>query len=235
VKCTRARFKIHFLFIKSFFIIILATISITHLQCFGFDLECAFSDVPYGWGQFVNPSNEFKCVVIDFIVRARDQIITSVNQDNTYFNLTVTKIYINSQVVHFLPERIEKFFPNINEVQIINSSLTEIDKFDLKAFKDLEFLNLPHNKLEVLKNDLFVFTPKLRYVYINNNNLKFIDERLFDVIRATNFLASFEFNPCIHFFFHNREGTNNFQEFKTEVKSRCREDEIEIFLGNKRF
>lgn len=193
-------------------------------QCQSFDLECEFTDVPYGWGPFWNPSNEHKCIVKNFILRARDQVITTINQEapNFHRNQTVTKLYINSQTIHFLPEGFENFFPNINELQIINSSLKIIDKFDLKSFENLEFLNLPHNNIEALNNDLFVFNPKLRYIYINNNNLKVIGEKVFDVLKATHFLASFEFNICTNFFFHNREGTNNFPEFKTEVKSKCK-------------
>lgn len=210
------------------YLIVFTSIFASYFQCFCFDLECEFSEVPYGWGSFWNPTNELRCTVKNFVVRAKDQVITTVNQKNSasYHNQTVTKVFISSQIVHFMPEGTENFFPNVNELQIINSSLKYIDKWDLKAFTDLEFLNLPHNSIEVIRNDLFIFNSKLRYVYLNNNNLKTIGENVFDILKATNFLASFEFNNCINFFFHNREGTNNFPEFKNEVKSRCKESKV---------
>jgi Leucine-rich repeat (LRR) protein len=167
------------------------------------------------------------------VVKSRDQIITSVDHDDRYFNKSVTKIFVDSQIVNFMPVRIDKFMPNIKEVQIINSSLKAIDKFDLKAFRQLEFLNLPFNHLEELKNDLFVFVPKLRYAYFNNNRLKVIGDRLFDTLENTNFLASFEFNVCIHFFFQNREVTKNtsFADFHSAVRNRCEDEEVSLNFG----
>jgi Leucine rich repeat len=191
-------------------------------------LECDYSTVPYGFGPFWNPTNEQQCTVKNFVVWTTSQVVTHVNQQNSTFyqDKPVTKLYIKSQIVHFFPEGIDNFFPSVNELQIINSSLKTIDKYDLMAFTNLEFLNLPYNSLEVLRNDLFVFNPKLRYIYLNNNNLKFIGENVFDVLKATNFLASLELNYCTNFFFHNREGTNNFPEFKGEVRSRCKVDSV---------
>lgn len=215
--------KIFFIIFSRNFIIC-TTVCTFVVICSCFDLECQFSEIPYGWGPFMNPSGDLKCTVQNFVVRAKDQVITSVNLQSSemHRNQSITKLYINSQIVHFIPGGFENFFPSIDEVQVINSSLKVIDKFDLKAFANLEFLNLPHNYLEVLHNDLFVFTPKLRYVYLNNNNLKIIGENVFDALKSTYFLASLESNNCINFFFHNREGQNNFPEFKNEVKSKCK-------------
>ena len=107
--------------------IIIAVISISNLQCRGFELTCEFTDIPYGWGPFINPTGEFKCVMKNVMVQTRDQIITSTNNNE---NLNVTKLYAENQTIHFLPARIDKFFPFINEVQIINSALKFIDRYE---------------------------------------------------------------------------------------------------------
>lgn len=62
----------------------------------------------------------------NIVVQTRDQIITSVNNKN---DRNVTKLYAEKQRIHFFPARIQKFFPFINEVQIINSALKFIDKY----------------------------------------------------------------------------------------------------------
>lgn len=159
----------------------------------GFNLVC----VDDNWNWEGEPSRE--CRVKYLKIDSQNENITSVDGEIEYQgdHQNTTTLFIDSQIVHFLPRRIEKFFPELKEIVIINSKLKSINKSDLKHFMRLNSLDLSGNGIESLDGDLFEFNPEIGYVNFSGNQIKFVGENIFNSLlklKHANFLE----NICIN-------------------------------------
>lgn len=159
----------------------------------GFNMDC----VDDNWNWEGEPSRE--CRVKYLRIDSHNENITSVDGDSEYQgnHQNTTTLFINSQIVHFMPHRIEKFFPELTEIAIINSKLKSINKSDLKHFMRLKSLDLRGNGLESLDGDLFEFNPEIEYINFSDNKIKFVEENVLNSLlklKHANFLE----NICIN-------------------------------------
>ena len=122
----------------------------------GFDLKC---EVKKGDWTFVGLI-EF-CETQNLNITSTNETITSVNGRTESTNMQA--IVIPSQLVHYLPKGIDKFFPNLKGLSVFNSNLKSVMQDDFKPFTQLKFVGFLRNDLETLDNDLFEFNPKLVY------------------------------------------------------------------------
>ncbi|KAG5666760.1 hypothetical protein PVAND_014770 [Polypedilum vanderplanki] len=108
----------------------------------------------------------------------------------------VTLFSINSQIVKYFPQNIDKIFKNLQTLTIRNCELKEISQKDLKNFKNLKFLQLARNKIVKIEKNLFKFNPKLELIDLFKNQLKVIDADTFDDLKNLNTLFLVD-NKCI--------------------------------------
>jgi hypothetical protein len=95
-----------------------------------------------------------------------------------------------------MPKGFEKFFPDLNQIAIVNSKLKAISKSDLIPFKNLTDLILYQNQIEVLENDLFERNLLLKMIDFESNKLQYIGENTLTPLTKLE-SADFELNPCI--------------------------------------
>ncbi|KAG4068567.1 hypothetical protein HA402_004908 [Bradysia odoriphaga] len=79
-------------------------------------------------------------------------------------------------------------FERISELDVSNNQISELDAESLKKLRDLEFIMLHHNEIEVLPLGLFDSNPKLYYIQLDNNKLKEIHVDTFQEHPDLNFL-----------------------------------------------
>lgn len=87
----------------------------------GIDLECEFKD-DSNWN-FVSGNG---CSVSNALITTQNQTVATINGKDFLFykDMPVVSIsFYGQQTVHFLPKGIEKFFPNLEGIEIYNSKL----------------------------------------------------------------------------------------------------------------
>ncbi|KAL7011224.1 hypothetical protein ACKWTF_014169 [Chironomus riparius] len=105
------------------------------------------------------------CVIGDFTVYHRNEnVIISLNQKSLEFNCFVA----TNKKLFYLPKNIGK---TLNIIEIKNSNLKEISSEVLQNYKDLKYLDLSGNKIEILEGNLFQFNTKLEDINLRNNKI----------------------------------------------------------------
>lgn len=103
---------------------------------------------------------------------------------------------MHDQIVHHLPNSLERFFPELNVLQIWSCGLRSLSQSDLKVFENLNELSVSGNEIEVLGSNLFSENLKLTKLDFSRNNLKHLGFNL--LIPLDNLIfADFYQNFCI--------------------------------------
>ena len=153
-------------------------------------LECEFRiDRWYG----------YSCLVKSLeIISESDRTITDVKgnqlegknfEDLKYFES-------RSKVLNYFPRNLEKFFENLEGINIQSGGLKEISVDDLKPFGEkLKYLFLWNNEIKILKSNLFDFNPNLKFLYLSHNKIEKVEKGTFDKLEK---LQEFDFenNEC---------------------------------------
>ncbi|KAG5670181.1 hypothetical protein PVAND_000461 [Polypedilum vanderplanki] len=97
--------------------------------------------------------------------------------------------------IRYFPLGLTKFFPNI-DVIFFEGGLREIHKEDLQQFgSKLKRVYMSYNSIEMLEKNLFVYNPNIEYIYLDDNNIKYVDPDVLDSLnRLTN--LGFSINYC---------------------------------------
>ncbi|KAG4070983.1 hypothetical protein HA402_001420 [Bradysia odoriphaga] len=143
-------------------LLILSSFS-SHSLCF--DLKC-------------DDTSNVRCVASDMVITSPNNRITSIN-GNTDPHQVYTELTINSQNVKFMPKNIATFFPELEKLEISNSSLEWIEQANINELTSLRTLNLSNNNIELLEKGLFDFNTKLEIISVRENNLKFVHQEIF--------------------------------------------------------
>jgi Leucine rich repeat len=157
-------------------------------------LNCKFENVV--WGAYTGP--QYTCVLLNEIsVQHGDKVtgITGQHQSGKS-NADVKGFYSEGKIVNFIPQNIEKFFPNIIALTCGNGNITEVNEEDFKPFLNLRVLGLWDNKIEVLEEHLFRGNPVLGEISFSNNKLRHISVNTFSILKPLTYLY-LDHNPCI--------------------------------------
>lgn len=161
-------------------------------QTFCFDLVGELNNKTTAW-RFTDRGLRF--IAKNVTVKQTQTSITSINGYNEILP-NVKILTIRNQTVHFIPEDIEKFFPELQGIEIFNSSLKVLEQKDLKPFVKLRELWLNQNKLETLSADLFKFNTELRMIVLNKNRIMSIGKYILVPLTKLE-IANFNNNNCI--------------------------------------
>lgn len=115
------------------------------------------------------------------------------------------------------PKRIEKFFPELEGLEIFNSSLKSITRNDLKPMWNLKLVHMSSNELKELDGDLFEETQKVHWVDFSDNKIKFVGENLLNNLKQLK-VANFENNTCI---FMTAAFPVEIAQLKRELREKC--------------
>ncbi|KAG5669992.1 hypothetical protein PVAND_000280 [Polypedilum vanderplanki] len=172
------------------FLIVLTILIISTSCVFSFTLECKFDDYLY--------EKNYKCDVEKLSVTTHNQIVSDVSGLHIprRTNADVIILSIDGQTAHYLPQGLDKFFPNVIYLNINKSGLKEITKNDLKNFPKLRNIAVRGNDIESLPSDLFEYNPEITNIGFASNKIKSIGK---DIFKSLNNLESVNLlrNTCI--------------------------------------
>lgn len=146
--------------------------------------------------------------VTNIVVRAYE--LKSTNAD-------VKLIKIHNQTCEEIPEKIGRFFINIEGIEIISSELKVIKKSSLEELKNIKYLNFMKNEVETLARDLFENNQMLQVVIICCNKLKVIGLEIFDHLHDIQHV-DLRRNICIS---QKSENKENLKIMKKEIEKKC--------------
>jgi Leucine-rich repeat (LRR) protein len=141
---------------------IIAVLLLCVLRLDAIDLQCSLESI--NWVILPGPG----CRALNVNVSSR-QTITSVNGQSNFQGLSYNKLHIKDQLVYYIPEGIEKFFPNLEAIAIQSSKLKKIDKKDFENFPKLKGLFLNLNEIEFIPGNLFEANPELVELEFSDN------------------------------------------------------------------
>jgi Leucine-rich repeat (LRR) protein len=143
----------------------------------------------------------YKCKVENFVAENKFDKIAVVNgiQKSDKTNQDVQFFIMENQICHYLPADIGVHFPNLNHVDIKNSSVLKIEQSSLKSMPNLKILYLKKNFISEIERDLFKFNPHLEFINFDDNRITKID---IDFIKNLQNIVSvsLERNECIDSF-----------------------------------
>ena len=104
-------------------------------------------------------------------------------------NIDVEAFWISGTQVEYFPRGLPTIFPRLTNVQVDGCGIKEISRKDFEGLGNLKILDLCNNELKSLPNDLFVETPKLHWIYIDDNKIERLSSQIFDPLDKTNLEA----------------------------------------------
>lgn len=161
----------------------------------------------------------YKCNVTNLNIQSENETMSGVGgvhkaqkQDSD-----VQILIIENQLCQFLPNDIDRHFPNAYHLDIRNSGLLTVDSKQMKMFPKLRHLYIRNNPIEVLPDNLFEFNPLLEFINLNDNRIKRIGENVFEPLTKLISL-SVERNICINNFALEEEPL---KELIKEIATKC--------------
>lgn len=166
----------------------------------------------------------YKCTITSICIVDTNTAINSWKGDHAVFKNAgdVTWLHIERQDVKFFPLLIHQKFPNVTCLSIQSCGLTAITRSDLCGLDKLITLDLSRNKLTLLPDDLFADMKNLRFVFINNNKLRFLTSLLLKPIEKTLATVDFTNNVNIDDSFNSQKvAKNDLQGFLACIDRIC--------------
>lgn len=140
------------------------------------------------------------CNAKHIAVLERESAISSFNMTTTYFSCSqdaMNYFQVSESIFYYFPKNLETFLkPSLKRISVNHSKLKEIHQADLKNYKDLKYLQLDGNEIQIIEKDLLKFNTKLKYFSLKHNELMHVDPNVFDELMTQTFL-DVSVNPCI--------------------------------------
>ena len=135
-------------------------------------------------------------------------------------NIDVEVLVINDVHIEYFPRGLSATFPSLTNVSVNNCGLKEISRRDVEGLGNLEILKLSTNEIKSLPNDLFVETPKLQRIYLQDNKIERLSSKILDRLDKKN-LEYFDLhgNPSINMDFE--KGCGTLEAFMKEIDEKC--------------
>ncbi|KAG5683946.1 hypothetical protein PVAND_013202 [Polypedilum vanderplanki] len=189
------------------------------------ELQCIFRTT-----QLIIP--EYVCDVKNFTTSFESRIVTNVigEHESSKNNAEVTAINIYYQDCPFLPLGLQKFFPKLRILAVINSNVQHLLAGDLDEYENLKTLSLSWNPIEQIGHDFFRGKNSIEYIYFYECNLKKIDPEALDPLINLKY-AIFDGNECIGSTFRSGATLGN---LKSIIIRNCQgDDQLKNFKSKK--
>jgi Leucine-rich repeat (LRR) protein len=89
-----------------------------------------------------------------------------------YPSQNFTRLVISNVSLSHIPDRLEEFFPNLEELKIFRTNLRALNSKVINSLHNLKLLNVSHNMLEWFFWDCVKSNSKLITVDLSYNNLQ---------------------------------------------------------------
>lgn len=163
---------------------------LSRLECQSLEIKCQHDGVYIPFVTYVSICNADK-----FCNKNPNTVVTNVTGPwRSYTSLTFFRI--ENQVCHFLPKNMEKFFPILRKLDVVNSGLLELTQQDLSVFPNLRSIDMKRNNLVSLDKNLFEKNEMITSIDFRYNKLQFIAADAFKPLKHLAY-AWFEGNVCV--------------------------------------
>lgn len=142
-------------------------------------LDCTYSfKNSYGGLNYL-----YACTARVFVGDGRNVSEKSTNHLPGYNNSDVQFLEIRNQSLRLSPRNFYLFFPNLVSLDLGHTELEEISNADLFGLSKLKVLQVHYNRLQVIENDLFKYSPSMIQISIDVNQIKHVGHNVFDHLR----------------------------------------------------
>lgn len=189
----------------------------------GVEVKCEFKEVKIKGHE--NPL--YTCIVDDketLETSEYDNYITDVSGAHMdgMSNKDVKQFIALSHAIEYFPGGLPSHFPDLESINIRNSSLKYLYKNDLAGLSSLWHFAVAENVIELLPPKLFEDNPKLEELHFENNQIRSISADLLDSLENPK-VIHFYGNPCI-----TTDHKGDIDEIKKDLKEKCPLDAGEI-------
>lgn len=94
-------------------------------------------------------------------------------------DFTISTLRISDTKVLFMPVKLNETFKSLKSLKIVNSSLTEVKRFDFEGLEGIDELDLRSNQLTTLQSDTFELLYNLNYLILDDNGIKSLPSTIF--------------------------------------------------------
>lgn len=143
--------------------------------------------------------------------------VTGVHQAERSNSDVILFMVENQLQLTVFPGNLIHFFPNVEKIVIINTSINRISRRDLQGMPGLRTFQITTGKLTEVRNDLFLDNPLLEVVIFQRHQIKHFGDRVFDPLPKLNELH-LQWNPCISKYVMNRANVLN---LIAEIRKTC--------------
>ncbi|KAG5668857.1 hypothetical protein PVAND_016779 [Polypedilum vanderplanki] len=93
-----------------------------------------------------------------------------------------------SESLKYPPINVDKFFTTLTYISFFGSKVCELLQSDLKPFPFLKYLYLTMNELKTIDQNLFEFNTNLELITLDRNKIFFIDPKVFSKLKKLRYL-----------------------------------------------
>lgn len=126
-------------------------------------------------------STSYECLVTAFETHEEAATISKIiaKHAQNKSNVDFTVLTIRGQTTSFIPKNIKNFFPNLERLEVKNSSLVSVSKDDFKGLIKLETLILDYNFIQNLSTNVFEDLTTLKTLRLSGNKLSELEHKVF--------------------------------------------------------
>lgn len=133
--------------------------------------DCEFSETYWKFSE----SELFTCTIANTAINQGYELNVSPSEGEKVHGFSLN----DNQFVKYLPENIEKAFPNLVEYSAINTYLESISAANFEGLSKLKKLNLSDNDLSVIESGTFAELTELEQLDLSEGNIRLIEEGAF--------------------------------------------------------
>lgn len=139
----------------------------------------------------------YACESLNFTNRAQNEPINYVTNLHEIGrrDRDVKVFIIKQQICHYLPTKIENFFPHLQEIEVDSSGVKQLFRENFASLAKLTMAIFPGNDIEFLPGDLFIYNPRLTHIDFSQNKIKTVGRNFFNSLHSLSYLM-FDGNEC---------------------------------------
>lgn len=156
-----------------------------------------------------------QCKAVNMIITKPNQNVTKIFGYNGN-SVEVDVLKIHDQLIRYLPNDLNLFFPNLQSLQIWSCGLKSLSQKDISAFTELREISVSRNEIEVLNSDLFEANQNILKIDFSRNRLKHVGFNILRPLKGLLF-ADFYQNDCI-----NEGNHNGIESLIKNLRRKCK-------------
>lgn len=135
---------------------------------------------------FIVYFGDYGCQLSGIEVLEREANVTFIGEHLTNrTNADVEVVWISGSNTPHIIQQIFTTFPNINELEVLNSNLQQID---IPPTAQLQSIDFAGNQIPRITNGTFVNQTRLTFLGLRNNSIEFLDVNAFEGLSQLNHL-----------------------------------------------